>query len=94
MQQSIHPVSRIIFFCVLFWSAFFLPGWVTFLGGLVVVMAVRSYYEFFVIVLLLDFLYATSPGLVVDISLKYTLIGIVVFAIVSFLKQRLFVYQK
>jgi hypothetical protein len=75
-------------------AAFFLPAWLVFVIGLLLVLRLRLYFEFFILVLLLDFLYAPSPGMVAGVSLWYTLVGAALFVIIEFIKRRLFVYHR
>lgn len=65
------------------------------IAALLPIMLYRNYLEFFVIVLLIDFLYAPAGNnMIVANGMLYIIIGAAMYMILTFLKTRLFIYQR
>lgn len=86
-------IGRIIIDFVLFLGIFLFPLWLNLLLGLICLFVFRNFYELIVFSLFADIIYGGNAGYILGIPFLLTIISLVSYTTVFFLKQRLINYN-
>lgn len=86
--------TRIIFSIALFSMMFFLPFYFLIIFAIIGLFLFKRYYEALIILLFADLLFGTKQSYFLDVVYMYSILGIVLFFIIEFLKKKLRYYKQ
>lgn len=86
--------TRIIFSLALFSSMFFLPFYFLIILTIVGVFLFKKYYEALFILFIADLLFGTKQIHFLNVVYVYSIMGIFLFFIIEFLKEKLRYYKQ
>lgn len=69
---------------------FVFPPWLLFIIGIIFIFVFNNFYEFIIFGILTDILYGGSSGVYLNIHFVYSIISIISYVILVYIKERVF----